>query len=93
MSESSASDEPDDMSQDNTLTYFFDDYVKSTPSTITATDGHRVFECSCAHQGDFTHDEAECVEAECTACGYLRCPHTEPLHFHHDGCPSCDSPN
>lgn len=32
----------------------------------------------------------ECRNAECTACGELVCPHGEPLHFHHDGCPSCE---
>ncbi len=30
-----------------------------------------------------------CVEAECLSCGVRECPHGEPLHFHHEGCPSC----
>lgn len=21
------------------------------------------------------------------------CPHKEPLHYHHDGCPVCDAPH
>jgi len=21
----------------------------------------------------------------------IMCPHSEPLHYHHDGCPSCDA--
>jgi len=29
---------------------------------------------------------------ECIVCGSIVCPHGEPLHFHHDGCPACDSP-
>jgi hypothetical protein len=27
--------------------------------------------------------------AECMRCGELDCPHGEPLHYHHDGCPAC----
>jgi len=27
---------------------------------------------------------------ECMECGVIECPHHEPLHFHHDGCPACD---
>lgn len=27
---------------------------------------------------------------ECSKCGTLCCPHDDPLHFHHDGCPSCN---
>lgn len=30
-----------------------------------------------------------CPEPECLECGERACPHAEPLHFHHDGCPSC----
>jgi hypothetical protein len=30
-----------------------------------------------------------CPDAECHDCGALMCPHGEPLHFHHDGCPAC----
>jgi len=26
---------------------------------------------------------------ECSECGRIVCPHGEPLHFHHDGCPAC----
>ena len=28
-------------------------------------------------------------EAECLMCGAAECPHDDPMHFHHDGCPSC----
>lgn len=31
-----------------------------------------------------------CPEGECAICGMILCPHEEPLHFHHDGCPACD---
>lgn len=30
-----------------------------------------------------------CGDPECMGCGAIVCPHGEPLHFHHDGCPSC----
>jgi hypothetical protein len=26
---------------------------------------------------------------ECIKCGERDCPDGEPLHYHHDGCPSC----
>lgn len=26
---------------------------------------------------------------ECIECSIQHCPRKEPLHFHHDGCPSC----
>lgn len=31
-------------------------------------------------------------DGECLACGMRDCPHKEPFHYHHDGCPECDSP-
>ena len=31
-----------------------------------------------------------CAEDECILCGVIYCPHHEPLHMHHDGCPQCD---
>jgi hypothetical protein len=45
--------------------------------------------CGCHHAEDAAHDVSECWEEECTACGLVRCPKGEPLHFHHDGCPAC----
>ena len=30
-----------------------------------------------------------CEDAECMKCAVIVCPHEEPLHFHHDGCPCC----
>ena len=32
---------------------------------------------------------AHCGDPECYECGEAVCPHGEPLHFHHDGCPAC----
>lgn len=36
-----------------------------------------------------THNVEICKEPECIYCGMKKCPHGEPLHFHHDGCPAC----
>lgn len=30
-----------------------------------------------------------CPIGECMECGKIVCPHGEPLHLHHDGCPAC----
>lgn len=30
-----------------------------------------------------------CGDSECSTCAAIICPHGEPLHFHHDGCPAC----
>lgn len=32
---------------------------------------------------------AACDNAECLTCGATLCPHFEPMHLHHDGCPAC----
>lgn len=32
---------------------------------------------------------ARCPDAECRRCAILVCPHADPMHFHHDGCPGC----
>lgn len=35
------------------------------------------------------HNPSTCTECECMVCSVLLCPYHEPLHFHHDECPSC----
>ena len=35
---------------------------------------------------------AHCEDPECAKCGAAICPHSEPFHFHHDGCPACSQP-
>lgn len=32
---------------------------------------------------------AHCPNDECMECSKIVCPHGEPLHLHHDGCPAC----
>jgi len=38
--------------------------------------------CDCKNQIDAQNNE-------CTPCGMRDCPHDEPQHYHHDGCPAC----
>ena len=33
----------------------------------------------------------QCPDAECCECASIVCPHEDPMHFHHDGCPACAS--
>lgn len=30
-----------------------------------------------------------CPVSECSECAKIVCPHGEPFHLHHDGCPAC----
>jgi hypothetical protein len=46
------------------------------------------WDCTCA-KDVADHGDEECIAEECYACAMVRCPHHEPLHFHHDGCPAC----
>lgn len=40
------------------------------------------------------HPEAkDCAIDECWICAIRDCPHHEPLHYHHDGCPACYGDN
>lgn len=39
---------------------------------------------------DPKHDMISCSVSECEDCAVILCPHKEPLHTHHDGCPACD---
>lgn len=36
---------------------------------------------------------AHCPDSECDVCASIICPHKDPMHFHHDGCPSCEDPS
>ena len=38
---------------------------------------------------DCTGDADTCPVEECEQCSVRDCPHGEPLHHHHDGCPAC----
>lgn len=31
------------------------------------------------------------ADGESAILGILDCPHHEPLHYHHDGCPACET--
>lgn len=41
------------------------------------------------HADECTGDAETCRIDECMICGVRDCPHMEPLHYHHDGCPAC----
>jgi hypothetical protein len=46
------------------------------------------------HECDWFHCDCrpgfnDCAAIECVACGRDVCPHGDPFHYHHDGCPSC----
>jgi len=47
-------------------------------------------------EGDFLRhinhpSTTDCPVDECSVCGERDCPHGEPLHYHHDGCPACET--
>lgn len=41
---------------------------------------------TCANSG---HEPGKGAEVECDECGMRDCPWMDPMHYHHDGCPSC----
>lgn len=34
------------------------------------------------------HDPSQCANPECTTCGFMFCPLSDPLHFNYRGCPA-----
>lgn len=42
------------------------------------------------HTNHGNRDDGSCEEdgGECVICSVLDCPFNDPLHYHHDGCPS-----
>lgn len=51
-----------------------------------------LIESGYAHISELDVHLRACPDSECSTCAYLICPYREALHFHHDGCPSCDDP-
>jgi hypothetical protein len=35
------------------------------------------------------YNTKNCKVDECPVCAMIDCPHGEPMHYHHDGCPAC----
>lgn len=35
------------------------------------------------------YNTEKCKVDECSICAMIDCPHGEPMHYHHDGCPAC----
>lgn len=46
-------------------------------------------ECICPKHGGA--NTKTCKVAECMECAVIDCPYKEPLHYHHDGCPACET--
>ena len=44
----------------------------------------------CAWTDDNHGPPGNCRDPECMSCAVLECPKNDPLHLHHDWCPSCD---
>ena len=68
-------------------------FVKQEIGVVTAANYDHAcqlasHDCHCKTKEDASHDDQECFDEECIACGFVRCPEGEPLHFHHDGCPA-----
>lgn len=38
-------------------------------------------------------DHCKLEGGECSKCAVIVCPHKDPMHLHHDGCPSCYGDN
>lgn len=41
----------------------------------------------------FHRPTEECPDMECELCSERDCAFGDPLHYHHDGCPTEDSPD
>lgn len=63
-----------------------DGYPAPPEATKPGGDGVFEFEHTC------TDGQNGGGDGECLACGERDCPQGEPMHYHHDGCPSCDMP-
>jgi hypothetical protein len=58
-------------------------------SNITTTGNALIY---ALHGMDPEHDvpcSPPCEDEYCAGCAMQDCPHREPLHRHHDGCPAC----
>jgi hypothetical protein len=87
------------LDQDPTLAYLMEPawyraHVSATFGQVTQDNYKHVARhvrlyCECKNAEDAAHDEQECRDDECRACGIVKCPRNDDLHFHRDGCPSC----
>jgi hypothetical protein len=62
-------------------------YTPTTGLLAQIEDQKRVIE---EYMGKVEAMLRKCPDVECSHCSSVVCPHNDPLHFHHDGCPSCD---
>lgn len=55
-------------------------YVKYLPWQIA---------CKEMYDNHGHYNTEKCKVDECPICAMIDCPHGEPMHYHHDGCPAC----
>ena len=55
-----------------------------------ASDAIKLREIRLWHMAVTPTENGKCIAegGECSLCGILDCPLDDPLHYHHDGCPS-----
>jgi hypothetical protein len=77
------------------LVFFF--FIAGVPTEFEFDELHRRLAMAKRDGAGFAVIEAlfqECCarpesDGECMLCGIILCPHHEPMHYHHDGCPAC----
>jgi hypothetical protein len=67
--------------------------MNTTPESPPKPDPHILIRQ--AMQGHWDDPEldaalAGCPDMECQECARIVCFSNDPMHFHHDGCPSCE---
>lgn len=62
---------------------------KTLTQVIVNMDEDYTCECDTQLYCADTLNTHSCHIVECMYCASLDCPHAEPFHYHHDGCPAC----
>jgi len=79
---------------------WYRDWLAAKKLVITKKNFHYALDlcdrvCTCKHTSDPTapgaedDDAVDCYATECSLCARMLCPHEDPFHTHHDGCPAC----
>lgn len=88
------------MTDYNELKKRLSDGINTGDALIDCCDYKLLCEDAAAHIAELERRVAEketmvdgllqhCADPECMTCGRIICPYSEPMHFHHDGCPAC----
>jgi hypothetical protein len=70
------------------------DSSSSTAESLSEADPHILIRQqmeSTGHSPELDERLTLCPDPECHECASIICPSLDPLHLHHDGCPSCES--